>query len=150
MYLDLAEWLPIHEAYEAERPSYFATPPVHLIAALDVSLGQLLEEGVTQRIARHEHVASTLHAAWQSMGLAHLAENAAHRAHTLSALHYPAGIDASLVAAVAEQGVVIAGGLLPALKTKYFRVGHMGAVNANDVAAVTSAIRTALSSRRGA
>jgi alanine-glyoxylate transaminase/serine-glyoxylate transaminase/serine-pyruvate transaminase len=144
VYLDFAEWLPIHEAYEAEKPSYFATPAVNLITALDVSLGHLLDEGMAARVARHERIASAFHAAWKSLGLEHLPRPEAHRAHTLSALYYPQGVDAALVGAIAKQGVTVAGGLHPELKAKYFRVGHMGAVNANDVAAVTTAIRLAL------
>ena len=49
-------------------------------------------------------------------------------ANTLSALWYPDGVDASLVGAIKARGVVVAGGLHPAIKAKYFRVGHMGAV----------------------
>ncbi|MBL8914542.1 MAG: aminotransferase class V-fold PLP-dependent enzyme [Archangium sp.] len=143
MYLDFAEWLPIHEAYEAEKPSYYATPAVNLITALDVSLGHLVEEGMAARVARHERIASEFHAAWKAMGLSHLpAENC--RAHTLSALLYPSGVDATLVGKIAKQGVTVAGGLHPELKTKYFRVGHMGAVTMNDVSAVTAAIKRAL------
>jgi alanine-glyoxylate transaminase/serine-glyoxylate transaminase/serine-pyruvate transaminase len=48
------------------------------------------------------------------------------RAHTLSALRYPAGVDAALVGRIGARGVVVAGGLHPALKAEYFRVGHMG------------------------
>jgi alanine-glyoxylate transaminase/serine-glyoxylate transaminase/serine-pyruvate transaminase len=44
-YADWAHWLPIMEAYEDRRPSYFGTPPVNLIKALNVSLGEILEEG---------------------------------------------------------------------------------------------------------
>ncbi len=148
MYLDFAEWLPIHEAYEAEKPSYFATPPVNLIMALDVSLGQLLDEGMTARVERHVKTAAQMAAAWKRLGLEHLPKSEALRAHTLSALYYPAGVDAALVKAIGAQGVVVAGGLHPALKTKYFRVGHMGAVNANDVTATIGAIERALTSTR--
>src|SRR5947209_4813111 len=70
------------------------------------------------------------------------------RAHTLSALYYPDGVDAGLVKAVAQEGVVVAGGLYPTLKTKYFRVGHMGAVSMNDVAATVAAIERALAAVR--
>jgi len=44
-YADWNEWLPIMEAYEARRPSYFGTPPVNLVWALNVSLGKILDEG---------------------------------------------------------------------------------------------------------
>ena len=37
-----------------------------------------------------------------------------------------AGVDASLVGRVMERGVVVAGGLHPEIKDRYFRVGHMG------------------------
>ena len=56
-----------------------------------------------------------------------LPKSAEHAAHTLSAVYYPAGVDAKLVGAVRKEGVVIAGGLHPDLGPKYFRVGHMGA-----------------------
>jgi alanine-glyoxylate transaminase/serine-glyoxylate transaminase/serine-pyruvate transaminase len=66
------------------------------------------------------------------------------QAHTLTALRYPAGIDASLVKAIAAQGVVVAGGLHPALKATYFRVGHMGAVTAGDLVTTIAALERAL------
>ncbi len=144
LYLDFGEWLPIHEAYEAEKPSYFATPPVNLLSALDVSLGLILEEGMAARVARHVRMANAVRAAFKALGLSTLPVSEGLAAHTLSALYYPAGVDAALVKAVAAQGVTIAGGLHPELKTKYFRVGHMGAVSANDVLAVVSAVERAL------
>ncbi|MDP3154208.1 MAG: alanine--glyoxylate aminotransferase family protein [Archangium sp.] len=144
MYLDFAEWLPIHEAYEAERPSYFATPPVNLIMALDVSLGHLVDEGMGARIERHAKLANSVRAAWQALGLRPLPMDTAVSANTLSALYYPPGVDAALVKAVAAEGVVIAGGLHPALKPKYFRVGHMGAVSRADLVTTVSAIERAL------
>jgi alanine-glyoxylate transaminase/serine-glyoxylate transaminase/serine-pyruvate transaminase len=144
LYLDLGEWLPIHQAYEAEKPSYFATPPLNLLAALDVSLGLILEEGLAPRLARHVRMANAVRAACKAMGLATLPVSEGLAAHSLSALYYPDGVDAALVKAVAAQGVVIAGGLHPELKTKYFRIGHMGAVSANDVLATVSALERAL------
>jgi alanine-glyoxylate transaminase/serine-glyoxylate transaminase/serine-pyruvate transaminase len=140
-YLDFAEWLPIHEAYEAEKPSYFATPPVNLITALDVSLGQILDEGMDARFARNARIADAFRAAWSALGLRMVAESPAN---TLSALYYPEGIDASLVGKIRQQGIVVAGGLHPALKTKYFRVGHMGAITPADVLATVGAIERAL------
>ena len=144
MYLDFTEWLPIHQAYEAEKPAYYATPAVNLITALDVSLQQLVAETMPARVARHVTLAKELRATWQRLGLAMVPKTEALAAHTLSALYYPQGVDASLVKAIGEQGITVAGGLHPELKTKYFRVGHMGAVTRNDVAAVSSAIERAL------
>jgi alanine-glyoxylate transaminase/serine-glyoxylate transaminase/serine-pyruvate transaminase len=44
----------------------------------------------------------------------------------LSAIRYPQGVDAALLTAVKEEGVIVAGGLHPSCKHEYFRVGHMG------------------------
>jgi alanine-glyoxylate transaminase / serine-glyoxylate transaminase / serine-pyruvate transaminase len=40
--------------------------------------------------------------------------------------------------------VILAGGLYPSIKTRYFRIGHMGAVNATDILATVGAIERGL------
>lgn len=144
LYLDFAEWLPIQQAYEAGTPSYFATPAVNLITALDVSLGELLEETMPKRVARHRAVALAARAAWSALGLSPLTARPEVAAHTLSAVKYPAGVDASLVKHVAAQGVNVAGGLHPQLKATYFRVGHMGATDAATLLATVGAVERGL------
>jgi alanine-glyoxylate transaminase/serine-glyoxylate transaminase/serine-pyruvate transaminase len=144
LYADFAEWLPIMEAYEAGRPSYFATPAVNLVCALDVSLGQILREGMEARFARHRQLAEAFRAAWRALGLKMLPVSESVAAHTLSALYYPEGVDPALVGRVREQGVVLAGGLHPELKTRYFRVGHMNVVGPGDVLATVGAVERAL------
>lgn len=144
VYPDWAEWLPVMEAYEAGKPAYFATPPTSLIRALDVSLGQILAEGLEARFERHRRMARAFRAAWSALGLRMLPTSEAVAANTLSALYYPEGVDASLVGRVKAQGVAIAGGLHPELKTRYFRVGHMNRVTAADVLATVGAIERAL------
>ncbi len=146
MYLDFGQWLPIMQAYEAGTPSYFATPAVNLLLALDVSLGQLLDETMPTRVARHVGLAHAARAAWSALGLTPLTKTTALTAHTLSALKYPTGVDATLVKHVAAHGVNIAGGLHPAIKATYFRVGHMGSTDAgallSTIAAVESGLKT--------
>ncbi|WP_309889858.1 alanine--glyoxylate aminotransferase family protein [Archangium sp.] len=144
LYADLGEWLPIMEAYEAGRPSYFATPAVNLVCALDVSLGQILREGMEARFTRHRRMAKAFRAAWRALGLKTLPVSESVTAHTLSALYYPEGVDAGVIARVREQGVVLAGGLHPELKTRYFRVGHMNVVGPGDVLASVGAVERAL------
>ncbi|OJH33955.1 pyridoxal-phosphate-dependent aminotransferase family protein [Cystobacter ferrugineus] len=144
LYADFAEWLPIMEAYEAGRAAYFATPPVNLVYALDVSLGQLLREGMEARFARHRLMARAFRAAWRALGLRTLPVSESVAAHTLSALYFPEGVDAAWVGKVREQGVVLAGGLHPQLKARYFRVGHMNVVSPGDVLATVGAIERAL------
>jgi alanine-glyoxylate transaminase/serine-glyoxylate transaminase/serine-pyruvate transaminase len=145
LYADFAEWLPIMEAYEAGRAAYFATPPVNLVYALEVSLGQLLREGMEPRFGRHRRMAGAFRAAWRALGLRTLPVSESVAAHTLSALYYPDGVDAAWVGKVREQGVVLAGGLHPQLKARYFRVGHMNVVGPGDVLATVGAIERALS-----
>jgi alanine-glyoxylate transaminase/serine-glyoxylate transaminase/serine-pyruvate transaminase len=123
---DWHAWLPIMQAYEARKPAYFATPPTNLILALASGHGEILEEGMEARFALHERGALALRAAWQVLGLRPVPTREQNAASTLSALRFPAGVDASLVARVAERGVYVAGGLHPAIRSEYFRVGHMG------------------------
>jgi alanine-glyoxylate transaminase / serine-glyoxylate transaminase / serine-pyruvate transaminase len=144
LYADFSEWLPIMEAYEAGKPAYFATPPVNLVCALDVSLGQILREGMEARFARHRRMARSFRAAWRALGLKMLPVSEAVTAHTLSALYYPEGVDAAVLGRAREQGVVLAGGLHPQLKTRYFRVGHMNVVGPGDVLATVGAVERAL------
>ncbi|MFY1830869.1 pyridoxal-phosphate-dependent aminotransferase family protein [Myxococcus fulvus] len=144
VYSDWAEWLPIMEAYAGGKPSYFATPPVNLVTALDVSLGQILAEGMQARFARHQRLARAFRAAWSALGLRLLPVSEAVTANTLSAVYYPEGVDASLVGRVKAEGVVVAGGLHPDLKTRYFRVGHMNRVGPGDVLVTVGAVERAL------
>ncbi len=143
-YADFAEWLPIHEAYADGKPSYFATPAVNLIAALDVSLRQILDEGLEQRFARHARIARAFRAAWAALGLKLVPKSEALAANTLSALYLPEGVDATLMGRVREAGAVIAGGLHPDIRARSFRVGHMNAVNASDCLSTVGALERAL------
>ena len=144
LYMDFGEWLTIMDGYERGTPAYFATPAVNLVAALDVALGHIVREGMPARIARHERLASAFRATWKALGLRVLPTRDELCANTLSAVYYPDGVDASFVGRVRQEGVVIAGGLHPQAKTKYFRVGHMGAIGTSDVLATVGAIERAL------
>lgn len=143
LYLDLGEWLPIMQAYEARKPAYFATPAVNLVNALDVSLGQLLEEGMDARFARHATTARAFRAGASALGLSLIAEESV-QSSTISALYFPAGVDASLVGAIRDEGVVVAGGLLPAIRGQYFRVGHMGNAGKSEIVTTLAAIERGL------
>lgn len=128
MSLDFDQWRPIMRAYEAREKAYFSTPATTLVRALPVALDEILEQGMDARFALHECAGRAFRAAWAAMGLTLLPKRDAFAANTLSAVYYPAGVGPELVAGVHERGVAIAGGLLPDLKAKYFRVGHMGDV----------------------
>ncbi len=144
-YADWNNWLPIMEAYEAGKPSYFGTPPVNLIWALRVSLEQILKEGMQQRFRRHKLIGGACRHALKALGLGMIPTSEAHAASTLSAPRYPKGISGTdLLPEIVKSGVILAGGLHPKLKTEYFRIGHMGAVTPGDILATIGAIEAAL------
>ena len=126
MAFDFETWLPVMRAYEDGRPAYFATPPTNLILALEVGLTEIVADGVEARWTLHRKAAATMRAAWTKLGLQPVPTRSSLEANTLSALYFPEGVDGALIARVAERGVTIAGGLHPAMRTRYFRVGHMG------------------------
>jgi alanine-glyoxylate transaminase / serine-glyoxylate transaminase / serine-pyruvate transaminase len=144
-YADWSNWLPIMEAYEQRRPSYFGTPAVNLVAALEVSLKSILKEGMENRFARHARLAAEFRGAMEYFGLKIMVTDDSQAANTLTAPLYPEGVEAAaFLKAMASTDVIVAGGLLPERKNDYFRVGHMGAVNKNDIVATINAIETAL------
>lgn len=143
-YADWTEWLPIMEAYQARRPRYFATPAVNLVWALNVSLGQILAEGMDARIARHRRIARAFRAALSALGLRLVPVSPEKAAHTMTAVYYPEGVDSALLEEVQRAGVILAGGLHPEIRTRYFRIGHMGAVNPADLLSTVGAIEQGL------
>ena len=144
-YGDFANWLPIMEAYETQHPSYFGTPPVNLIMALEESLKLILQEGMEKRFGRHLLIANAFREAMQCIGLTILPDSNDIAANTLTATYYPTNISGGdFLAAVQEADIILAGGLLPSHKTAYFRVGHMGIVNQSDIIATIAGIESAL------
>ncbi|MBS0011939.1 MAG: alanine--glyoxylate aminotransferase family protein [Bacteroidales bacterium] len=143
-YSDWSNWLPIMKAYAERRPAYFGTPAVNLVAALNRSLKQILTEGLENRFERHRLIARAFRSALNALGLRQIpSEDVA--ANTLSAPYYPEGIIASeFITEMNRAGVIVAGGLLPQMKTEYFRVGHMGKVSAEDIVFTVKALEAAL------
>lgn len=143
-YADWANWLPVMEAYVARKVAYFGTPPVNLVYALHESLRQILAEGMEVRVARHKKVSDAFKAGITAIGLRQVPTRVEHAATTMTAPYFPDGVDAKLIGKIRERGVVVAGGLHPAIREKYFRVGHMGVVSPADISATLSAIEGAL------
>jgi len=144
-YADWSNWLPIMVAYEARRPSYFGTPPVNLIFALNVSLGQILAEGMEARFARHRKLGAACKAAIRALGMSQVPTDSAHAAAMLTAPYYPEGVvGPEFLPKVEAAGVILAGGLHPEIKARYFRIGHMGTTKPGDLLATIGAIETGL------
>lgn len=143
-YADWTKWLPIMEAYEARQSGYFGTPPVNLVWALNVSLGQILDEGMEARFKRHRRISKAFKAAITALGLAQVPVSADVAANTLTAPYFPDGVDRSVLGHIKDAGVILAGGLHPEIKARYFRIGHMGVVNDSDVRATLGAVEKGL------
>ena len=144
-YADWNNWLPIMEAYEARQVGYFGTPAVNLVWALNVSLDQILKEGIAARLERHQALSRSMQAAMKALGLGQVPVNADCTAHTLSAPRYPQGVTGpELLPRVQNAGAIIAGGLHPEARAEYFRIGHMGATSIGDLLATIGAVEIGL------
>jgi len=144
-YGDFGKLLPIMEAYEARKPGYFGTPPVNLINALNVSLGQILEEGMEIRFARHLRMGKAMQEVLRVLNLNQVPTSPDHASSTLTAPYCPEGIQlADFLPKVSQAGIIIAGGLHPEIKTRYFRIGHMGPTTAGDLLATIAAVEAGL------
>jgi len=128
-YASWKKWLPIMESYLVAKPAYFATQPVNLVCALAEALSELLkggEGGLIARLEAHKKAARRLRAVAAQLGMKSLAVEGAEAAG-LSAIWVPEGLSAAEVLQRASaEGVIFAGGLLPAIKDRYIRIGHMG------------------------
>ncbi|MGC9208672.1 MAG: pyridoxal-phosphate-dependent aminotransferase family protein [Nitrososphaeria archaeon] len=143
-YSDLRKWRDILNSYMQGKAAYFATPAVNLIYALDASLNSILNEGLDNRVRRHEVVAESIRAAIRSLGLKMMPEEGAY-ANTISVQFLPEMVKQSSFLSDAERfGAVFAGGLVPEIKERYFRIGHMGSITASEVLIAVGAIERAL------
>mgnify|MGYP001044552499 CR=1 FL=1 len=143
-YSDWNKWLPIMEAYEARSPSYFGTPAVNLVWALNVSLGQILEEGMADRFARHRQISQACKAAISALGLKQVPVCSEVAADTMTAPYFPEGVDRGVLAEIKAAGVILAGGLHPEIRAQYFRIGHMGVVSPSDILSTIGAVESGL------
>ncbi|KAI8920105.1 pyridoxal phosphate-dependent transferase [Powellomyces hirtus] len=127
------KWLPIMKAYEARKPSYFATPAVQSILALQTSLQQLKDQGMDARFAKHREASKKIKDAVEKWGLKLVPVNREVAANTLSAVYYPEDVKGpELLQKIGAAGIVVAGGLHPRHATEYFRIGHMNVSAVND------------------
>jgi len=138
-YVDFEKWIPIMN----DPSKYFATPAVNLIWALKESVRLINEEGIEARYDRHTKVSEAINKALEALGFTILADEN-NRCSTLSNILYPEGInDAEFRSTLAEEGVMVAGGLA-AYAGKMFRLGHMGNIDSHTVYSSIAAIERTL------
>ena len=109
------------------------TPPVTLLAALDVALGMIEDEGLENVLARHALLGRATRAGVQAMGL-DLYGDPDERANVVTAVELPGDIDGGKVPKILRDsyGITANGGQGP-LKRRIVRIAHTGYFGAFDI-----------------
>ncbi|HEY2072266.1 MAG TPA: alanine--glyoxylate aminotransferase family protein [Gaiellaceae bacterium] len=113
------------------------TPPVSLVAALDVALGLLLDEGLEAAFERHVRLGRAARAGIKAMGL-ELFSPDEDRSAVVTAVRFDES--AAIISGVRDRfGMTLAGGQGD-LKGKIFRIGHIGWFDVFDITTALAAI----------
>ncbi len=103
---------------------YHHTAPINMTYALREALAIVLEEGLENRIARHEQMHKRLRAGLESLGMSYIPKRSLH---SLNCIHIPSGADDATVRRrlLEEYGIEIGAGL-GVMAGKAWRIGLMG------------------------
>jgi serine---pyruvate transaminase len=120
------------------------TPPVSLVAGLNVALGMLLEEGLEAAFERHVRLGRACREGVKAMGL-ELSSPDDDSSAVVTAARAPEGIDSGeLVLLLRDRhGVTFAPGQ-GELKGKIFRIGHIGYYDVFDITTALAAVELGL------
>ena len=120
------------------------TPPVSLVAGLNVALGLLLEEGLESAFDRHIRLGRACREGVKAMGLELFSPDDDSSA-VVTAVRAPDGVDSDeLVLLLRDRhGVTLAPGQ-GELKGKIFRIGHIGYYDVFDITTALAAVELAL------
>ena len=109
------------------------TPPVTLLAALDVALGMIEDEGLDDVLARHALLGRATRAGVQAMGL-ELYGDPDERANVVTAVELPDDIDGGKVPKILRDSYgITANGGQGQLKGRIVRIAHTGYFGAFDI-----------------
>ncbi len=120
------------------------TPAIPLFYALDTTLDLMLNEGLQSIFARHARVAQITREGVKSLGLCLFAEEE-YASDTVTAVKPDDSIDVyKLIQVLREEYDVVIGGGQRKLAGEIFRIGHLGAVQEDDVKSVLEALSKAV------
>jgi aspartate aminotransferase-like enzyme len=130
-------------ASHAKQDTPFS-PAISLVLGFDVALDLVLEAGLEAAYERHVRLGRACRAGVKAMGL-ELFSPDEDRAAVVTAIRVPPDIDSSaIVLSMRDRsGVTVVGGQ-GELKGKIVRIGHIGYIDAHDVAAALTALELAL------
>lgn len=135
-YLDLKRYR--EAARNSDTPF---TPAIPLVKAQAVAMAMLRQEGLENIWRRTRDHAQMVRRGMQAIGLELLSRMPAD---SVTAIHYPGGVDDKLRKALAvDHNIHVAGGQ-DELAGKIFRVNHMGCTDAYDALAVVAAAERVL------
>jgi alanine-glyoxylate transaminase / serine-glyoxylate transaminase / serine-pyruvate transaminase len=121
------------------------TPSTNLLYGLREAIAMLLEEGLPAVFARHRRHAEATRRAVQAWGLELVAQDPDEYSDSLTAIMMPAGHDAdALRRVVLERFDLSLGTGLGKLKSRSFRIGHLGDFNDVMLAGTLSGVEMGL------
>ena len=139
-------WAQARRAAEAGSTPW--TPALSLFFALQVALRLMREEGLDNLFERHRRLAQFTREGLADLDVKLFADPR-YASPTVTTAYVPEGVNAKQLLQALEQrhGVVLAGGQ-GNLSGKIFRIGHMGWVHQDDLAAALRALQVELNSAR--
>ncbi len=124
------------------------TPALSLFFGLQVALRMMRAEGLEQLFARHRRLAQFTREGLADLDL-RLVADPRFASPTVTTAYVPDGVDArSLLRALEERHNVVLAGGQGRFQGQIVRIGHMGWVDENDLAAALRALRFELNSLR--
>jgi alanine-glyoxylate transaminase / serine-glyoxylate transaminase / serine-pyruvate transaminase len=122
---------------------YHHTAPINMTYALREALAIVLEEGLDNRLARHQQMHLRLREGLEAMGIAYVPK---HSLYSLNCIHIPAGKeDAPIRRRLLEEYGIEIGGGLGVMAGKAWRIGLMGhGATVRNVDLVLTALRECL------
>ena len=139
------DWGKTAKGQRKDPPTSPFTPPVTLIAALDVALEMIEEEGMDNVWARHDLLARATRAGAAAIGL-DVYGDADERSTVVTAVELPESIDGGKVPKILRDtyGITANGGQ-EQLKGKILRIAHCGYFGAFDILTTLAGLEMTLS-----
>ena len=138
------DWGRTVSAQRKDPPNSPFTPPVTLLAALDVALDLIEEEGLENVLARHALLAAATRAGVTGMGL-ELFGDPDERSTVVTAVQVPDDVDgARLVKLLRDRYGITANGGQNQLSGRIVRIAHTGYFGAFDILTALSGLEMAL------
>ena len=138
------DWARTVGAQRKDPPNSPFTPPVTLLAALDVALELIEEEGLDNVLARHDLLARATRAGAQAIGL-EIYGDADERSTVVTAVELPESIDGGKIPGALRTLGITANGGQNQLKGRIIRIAHCGYFGAFDILTSLSGLEMALS-----